>query len=118
MDPNPKPDAFQTMTECLRNVAGAIVRWHADHGMETINKSRGKWIFRSTWLSPCSIHMNSPKERCAACRAGEYSNDLLRDLEGAFYDRFPRAWRWWANRRWFNFARDRLEKVFPGLRQK
>jgi hypothetical protein len=81
-------------------------------------RSRFWGPFREEWYSICSIHMINYRENCRMCRAGRWSNVIVRKIGHWFYKHCPRLWRVWANRRWFNGDLDFLESHFPRLRRR
>jgi hypothetical protein len=60
---------------------------------------RGWGPWRQEWYSICSAHQNGgPDDECQLCRAGLWRNCWRQFFGHIVYKRWPRLWRWWANR--------------------
>ena len=77
--------------------------------------ARGKQPWNCVWLSICSRHYKYQAD-CNLCNAGYWRNRTMQTLSHFIYKRWPRLWRRWANSRWNEGARRRLESMFPNLR--
>lgn len=78
-------------------------------------KARYWGPFRQEWYSICSTHWN-PKPGCPRCECGQWVNVHGQKVGHAFYKRWPKLWRLWANRPFCNGRRRFLEETFPRLR--
>lgn len=59
-------------------------------------KTKGKFIFKSTFYSYCSAH-GGDDPNCKICQAGQWSNNILSSISRFFYWLSPTIWRWWVN---------------------
>ena len=90
-----------------------------DFNAEIVNPElkqfRGEGKDKEEWYSICSAH-RTPKAGCPACKTGDWVNTRKQRREHLLYSYLPFVWRWWKNRKGSK-CRQRLETIFPNLRQ-
>lgn len=59
-------------------------------------RTRGHGLFKETWYSFCSRHLEYD-ESCHICNSGRWVNNIRHSLSSFIYDHFPRLWIWWVN---------------------
>jgi len=59
-------------------------------------KTKGKFIFKKSWYSYCSAHIE-PDESCDRCNVGSWHNNLLHNISSYFHDHHYRLWVWFVN---------------------
>jgi len=61
-------------------------------------KTKGKWFWKSTWYSICSIHGMGDNENCSMCNTGSWSNNISQKISSYIHDNHYPIWYWWMNK--------------------
>jgi hypothetical protein len=57
-------------------------------------KTKGRFIFKSTWYSFCSKHIDYDKN-CHICESGVWQNDIIHNIGNLLFTYFPGFWIFW-----------------------
>lgn len=80
---------------------------------EQFQTTKGWGPWKKTWFSVCSAHQKY-KAECPLCNTGSYLTAWRNWLSSYIYERFPRFWRHWMNRKIHKTERIKMsiEKIY------